>query len=111
VDALGDSDGHRERPQPVGDPSRPDRLLTQASRVERDPFVLRATSGASDTHGGEDEIGSVEGLIQIGRRGHAKRPMAKALLSEGRRHDIEAALVDVMEDEVIDPLGTFVGKQ
>jgi hypothetical protein len=37
--------------------------------------------------------------------------MAKALLSEGRRHDIEAALVDVMEDEVIDPLGTFVGKQ
>ena len=74
-DPLGDVQRHRDRPQPVQDTARADRLLAEHALGQRDPFVAYPARRAAHPDRREDEAGAGQRVVQPVRDpyGHRRR--------------------------------------
>src|SRR4029079_8953199 len=80
-DPLRDVDRHRHGAQPVGDPARAGRLLTEQAEVEGDAFVRGAALEATHPDGGEHERGAAKRVVQVGGGAH----LGRAFVTGGHR--------------------------
>ena len=78
-DPLGDVQRGRHRAQPVADPARTRRLLAEQPEAESEPLVDGATLETADADRREDEVGTGQRLVEVGRDASpSARPRARS---------------------------------
>ena len=100
---LGQLEHDRHRAQRLGQPARADGLLAQASVPHRQRLVDVAGRLAADPQLDDDEVGSFECGMRIGRR--PERPTPSPLPQDPLReptHDLAPEVARIEQDEVVD---------
>jgi hypothetical protein len=105
---LGEVQHHRDRPQGLGEPARPGRLLADAAELQRQGLVDQAHGLAADPQLHDHEVGPVHGLLAPPGADQAAAPAGPGQHAPGQAaHHLQALGVDVEQHQLVhrEPLG------
>ena len=111
-DRLGELDHRRDRAEREADPAGAGRLLPEHADRERDRLVDHPALEPADADRGEDEVGALDRVVEVGRG--PERQLLAALLGEpvqDGRHPLHPALVEIVQHDLVEREALALGQQ
>ena len=111
-DRLGELEHRGDRAQREADAARPGGLLAEHAEAERHRLVDDAALEAADPDRAEDEVGALDGVAEVGRDAERQRvPVLGGEPVQHGAHALEAAGVDVVQDDLVERQPVAPGQQ